>query len=275
MSVAAANGIEIFFDDFGSRTDDAVLLVRGFGSQMISWHEEFCEQIAAHGFHVIRFDNRDVGLSSKFDEAPPYTLDDMATDAVGLLDHLGIDAAHVTGMSMGGMIAQLMAINHPGRVRSLASIMSHMSDEDTVQPTTEAAMAFMKPPATARDEAIANDVDTRRVVGSPGFPFDEAEVYEMAARSYDRCYCPLGRVRQAIAVRAATSRKAALSKLVIPVTVIHGADDPLIPAENGRRTAAAIPGAELVIIDGMGHDIPRGAWDRVVGAIVANARRAS
>ena len=275
MPVAPANGIEIFYDTFGSPDDDALLLIRGFGSQMISWHEEFCEMLAGGGFHIIRFDNRDVGLSTKFDEAPPYTLDDMAADAIGLLDHLGIAFAHVAGMSMGGMIAQLMAINHPDRVLSLASIMSHMGDSDAAAPTAEAMATFVQPPATTRQEAIERGVADRRVITGPGFDFDERDAREVAARSYDRCYCPEGRVRQGLAIRSAPSRRAALERLTIPVAVIHGSADPLIPVENGRRTAAAVPGAELVIIDGMGHDLPRGAWERIVDAITANARRAN
>ena len=273
MPIAPANGIEIFYDEFGRASDPALLLVRGFGSQMISWHQEFCESLAGRGFRVIRFDNRDVGLSTKFDEAPQYTLDDMAADGIGLLDHLGIDAAHVFGISMGGMIAQLMAINHPGRVKSLVSGMSAMSEPDAVPPTPEVATRFIASAGNSREEVIENEVEVRRVIGSGGPWFDEDEVRAMAAASYDRCYCPQGRLRQMQAITAAKPRKAALAALNIPVLVLHGADDPIVPAENGRRTAEAIPGAELVIIDGMGHDIPRGAWDRIVDAIVGNAKR--
>jgi pimeloyl-ACP methyl ester carboxylesterase len=273
MPIAPANGIEICYDEFGSPDAPALLLIRGFTSQMISWHVEFCERLAAHGLRVIRFDNRDVGLSTKFDEAPQYTLDDMAADGIGLLDHLGIGAAHIAGMSMGGMIAQLMAINHPDRVLSLASIMSHVGDADAVPPTPEAAAIFLAPPVASKEEFVEKAVRDRRVIGSPGFPFDEIDVREIAARSYDRCYLPQGNIRQALAIRSAPPRSEALLRLAIPVTVIHGTADPLIPVDNGRRTAAAIPACQLVEIDGMGHDIPRGAWDLVIGAIVDNIKR--
>ena len=274
MPIAPANGIEIFYDEFGRASDPALLLIRGFGSQMISWHEDFCEQLAGHNLRVIRFDNRDTGLSTKFAEGSKYTLDDMAADGIGLLDHLGIAAAHVFGISMGGMIAQLMAINHPGRVKSLASGMSAMSERDAVPPTPEVAARFVAPAGDTREQVIENEVEVRRVIGSRGPWFDEDEIRAMAAASYDRCYCPQGRIRQMLAIGAARPRKAALSAVTIPVLVLHGADDPIVPVENGRRTAEAIGGAELVIIDGMGHDLPRGAWDRIVDAIVSNIKRA-
>jgi pimeloyl-ACP methyl ester carboxylesterase len=279
MPIAAVNGIEICYEVFevpgGSPNDPTVLLVNGLGSQMIRWPKELTQDIVDAGFRLVTFDNRDVGLSSKLVDAPQYAVEDMADDAAALLAHLGIDKAHVVGMSMGGMIGQALAIRHPGRVLSLASIMSHMSATDTVAPTADAIAIFAKPPAATRDEAIESGVADRRLISGDGFPFDEGEAREMAARAYDRCHDPDGRNRQAAAIQRAGSRASALADLTIPVTVIHGSADPLVPVENGRRTAQNIPGAELVVIDGMGHDLPRGAIAQIVQAIVANARRAA
>jgi pimeloyl-ACP methyl ester carboxylesterase len=282
MPLAGVNGIEIFYDTFGRKTDPAIILIRGLGSQMISWRQPFCEALARRKFFVIRFDNRDVGLSTKLtpedfpklDPSRPYTLDDMAADTVGLLDHLGIDEAHVVGMSMGGMIAQLVAINHPERVLSLTSIMSTIGGDDVVPPEPDAAVIFTGPAPTTRDEAIAKSLSERRIIGSPAF-FDEEEALELATRSFDRCYHPAGRARQMLAIQAAAPRRGELADLSIPTVVIHGVQDPLVPVENGRRTADAIPGAELVEIDGMGHDIPPGVWEPVINAIVSVASRAT
>jgi len=273
MPVAPSNGIEIFYDTFGVRTDPPLVLIRGLGSQMISWREPFCEMLAARGFFVVRFDNRDVGLSSKTPDTK-YTIDDMAADTVGLMDHLGIDHAHIAGMSMGGMIAQQIAISYPDRVLSLTSIMSTIGGPDVVPPTAEAAAIFTVPAPKTRDEAIARGVEDRRVIGSPAF-FDEDEAFELAELSYDRCNHPEGRLRQMVAIQSATPRGEALGKLTVPAVVIHGVQDPLVPVENGRRTAAAIPGAELVEIDGMGHDIPPGVWEPIVDTIASVSSRAT
>ena len=268
----ARNGkVEICYDTFGSPDDPALMFVSGFGSQMIARPDEFCEAAAARGFYFIRFDNRDVGLSTKC-EGIDYTLSDMASDAIAVLDDLDIDAANVVGMSMGGMIAQTLAVEHPGRVLSLVSLMSHMS-ADVVAATPEAQAIFMVPAPTTRDEAIERLVHDRRVIGSPGFEFDEAEVRELGGLLYDRSNYPDGRIRQALAIQKAAPRAEALGKLDIPVTVIHGTDDPLIPVENGRRTAAAIPGAKLVLIEGMGHDLPRGTWEQILDAVASTAHR--
>jgi len=272
MPVAPSNGIEIFYDTFGASSDPAVVLIRGLGSQMISWREPFCEMLAERGFFVVRFDNRDVGLSSKTEG--PYSIADMAADIVGLMDHLGIDAAHIVGMSMGGMIAQQIAISYPDRALSLTSIMSTISGADVVPPTAAAAAIFVGPAPSTRDEAIAKAMVDRRVIGSPAF-FDEDEALELATLSYDRCNYPEGRLRQMAAIQSAPARSDALARLSVPAVVIHGAQDPLVPIENGRRTAAAIPGADLVEIDGMGHDIPPGVWERVVDAIASVASRAT
>jgi pimeloyl-ACP methyl ester carboxylesterase len=274
VPVAPINGIEIAYDTFGSPDAPALMFVAGFGSQMIARPDELCQQIADRGFYFIRFDNRDVGCSTQCDDMPQYSLDDMAADAIGLLDHLGIEGAHVVGMSMGGMIAQLMAINHPGRVLTLTSLMSHMGNAVAVPATPEAQAIFVQPPVSTREEFVERAVADRRVIGSTGIDIDTDDVREIAGLSWDRGHFPMGRLRQAIAIRDAQPRVDALSRLQIPVTVIHGTVDPLIPVENGKRTAETIPGAELVLIEGMGHDLPRGAWDRFVDALVATTHRA-
>jgi pimeloyl-ACP methyl ester carboxylesterase len=273
MPIVASNGIEICFDEFGSAEDPAILLVRGFGSQMIAWRDAFCQKLADSGFRVIRYDNRDTGLSSKIDDGTKYGLNDMAADGIGVLDHLGIDKAHVCGLSMGGMIVQLMAIEHPDRVLSMVSIMSAIGGRDAVLATGDALRIFSDPVPPTREERIEQDVTHRRIIGSTGDLFDEAEVRALATESYDRSFYPKGKLGQMHAIQNAPSRREALGELTIPVAVIHGTIDPLVPVENGRITADAIPGAELVLIDGMGHDIPAGAWDTVIDAIVSNARR--
>jgi len=287
MPRARANGIEIEYDTFGKPTDPALLLIMGLGAQMILWDEEFCEQVAARGYHVIRFDNRDIGLSTKFDqggmpnimaamsaammrkpvEDAPYTLRDMAADAAGLLDALHIDTAHVVGASMGGMIAQTMAINHPTRVRSLTSIMSTTGNPDLPPAKPEAAAVLITPVPEGREANIERGVSVFRAIGSPGFAFDEEGVRRRAARAYDRCFHPAGVARQLVAIIASGSRKGALGAINIPTLVIHGADDPLVPLAGGLDTAESIPGAEIVIIEGMGHDLPRAAWPRIIDAI--------
>jgi pimeloyl-ACP methyl ester carboxylesterase len=278
MPTAPINGIEIYYETFGNSDDPALVLINGLGSQCIRWPQDFRDAIVAEGFHLVVFDNRDVGLSTKFAGAsvsPAYSVDDMADDVAGLLDHLGIAAAHIVGQSMGGMIGQVLAIRHPERVLSLASIMSATGDGMVLSTNADALAIFSEPAATTREEAIEQDVRQRRLIGGAGFPFDEDAMRDLAERTYDRCYAPDGRVRQMLAVQGAPGRAQALAKLTIPVVVIHGTDDPLVPVENGRRTAEAIPGAELVEIEGMGHDLPSGARARIVAAIVRNAQRAT
>jgi pimeloyl-ACP methyl ester carboxylesterase len=286
MPTAEANGIELEYEEFGDRSARPLLLIMGLGAQMVFWREDFCTQLAARGHRVIRFDNRDVGKSSKLDHLgvpdpgaaleaarlghpvqAPYSLSDMAADAVGLLDALRIDKAHVVGASMGGMIAQAIAIGHPSRVRSLTSIMSTTGNPDLPRPKPEAMAALLSPQPAAREESIERAVFIFRTIGSPGFPFDEADVRACAALSYDRGFSPEGTARQLIAILAAGSRKEALQSMKVPTLVIHGKDDPLVPVEGAIDTAAAIPGAELMIIEGMGHDLPRMAWSRIVDAI--------
>ena len=286
-----ANGIEIVYDTFGEPTAAPMLLIMGLGEQMITWDEEFCAALAAQGYWVIRFDNRDVGLSTRLDEAgvpdilaltqaqeqgqailAPYTLGDMADDAVGLLDALEIESAHVVGVSMGGGIAQMMAMYHAGRVRTLTSIMSSTSDPDLPPPSPEAATALVAPPAqTDRKSHIEHAVRGWRVLNGPGFFFDEERIRERAGRVYDRGLSPGGRVRQLAAVLATGCHKHVLKTLAIPTLVIHGDADPLIPVECGIDTANTIPGAELMIIKGMGHDLPPAVAPRVIKAIARHA----
>jgi pimeloyl-ACP methyl ester carboxylesterase len=293
MPTVHANGLRIAYDEFGERSARPLLLIMGLGGQMVLWREEFCEALAGRGHRVIRFDNRDVGESSWLDElgvpdvmavfgavamrqpvAAPYLIRDMAADADGLLVALGIDAAHVVGASMGGMIAQALAIDFPSRVRSLTSIMSSTGNPDLPPPAPSALSALLAPPPTDRAESIERGVAVFRTIGSPGFPFDEAEVRELAARSYDRGFNPSGVVRQLVAILASGSRHEALRALSIPALVIHGRDDPLVPLAAGEDTAAAIPGAELLVVDGMGHDLPRPLWPRVIDAITRLTTRA-
>jgi pimeloyl-ACP methyl ester carboxylesterase len=289
MPRARANGIDIEYEEFGDPKAAPLLLVTGLGAQMISWDDAFCEQVAARGFHVIRFDNRDSGLSTRMEAAgppdmaaalngelhPPYTLDDMAADAAGLLGALGIEAAHVVGASMGGFISQLLAINHPDRVLSLTSIMSGPSRLEGVPPTLEgSALLFAKPPST-REESIEMAMVRRRALVGSGDPFDEAVERAKATRAVHRAFYPVGAGRQLLAIVAAEPRLERLQGVRVPTLVLHGQDDILVPIENGRRVASAVPGARLLEIEGMGHDIPRRVWPQVIDAIVETARKAS
>jgi len=288
VETVKANGIEIAYETFGDPGARPLLLVMGLGAQMIVWQDEFCTAIAERGFHVVRFDNRDAGLSTHMHDAPEpdvaaamggdytsatYTLDDMADDSVGLLAELGIDAAHVVGASMGGMIAQTIAIRHPQRVLSLTSIMSTPGPR-VAPPTEAAAAALMAPPATSREEAIERAIAATKVIGSPGFPPDEEWIAESAGVAYDRAFDPPGFARQFVAIQASGDRTEQLGGVRVPTLVVHGADDPLVTLPGGEATAAAIPDAELVVIPGMGHNLPRQVWPQVVDAIVRTADRA-
>lgn len=274
MPQAEANGLTIEYETFGDRADPALLLIMGVGCQLIMWPEDLCQGLADKGFFVIRYDNRDIGLTTKMDDAgvpdimaaltaqlsgepvkAPYSLDDMADDAAALLKTLGIDQAHIVGASMGGMIAQLVAIRHPEITRSLTSIMSTTGNPDLPAAKDEAMGALLTPPAdTSRDSLIAQGVNMWKVIGSPKYPATEEELTTLAARNVDRSICPEGFGRQVLAILSAPPRNEALSKLSVPAMVLHGADDPLVPVEGGKDTAAAIPGARLEIIDGMAHD---------------------
>jgi pimeloyl-ACP methyl ester carboxylesterase len=289
MPRARANEIDIEYEEFGDPKAAPMLLVTGLGAQMISWDDAFCEQLAAGGFHVVRFDNRDSGLSTRMEAAgppdmaaalrgelhPAYTLDDMAADAVGLLDALGIEAAHIVGASMGGFISQLIAINHPERVLSLTSIMSGPSRLEGVPPTAEGtAVLFAKPPSN-REESIEMAMVGRRALVGSGDPFDETFERAKATRAVQRAWYPVGTGRQLLAILAAHPRLASLQRVRVPTLVIHGRDDILVPIENGRMVAAAVPGARMLDLEGMGHDIPKRVWPQVIDAIVTTARQAS
>jgi pimeloyl-ACP methyl ester carboxylesterase len=290
MPIAPSNGIEIWYETFGDPDDVPLLLVMGLGAQAISWDVGFCETLVDRGFFVIRFDNRDVGLSTKVDSphldfaaeflkafsgeeiTAPYLVSDMAADAAGLLDHLGIEAAHVVGASMGGMIVQQLAIDFPERVLTVTSIMSTTGDRDIGQPHPEAAATLLRPPAADRDAYIEGHVETWRVIGSPDY-FDEAEVRARGGAAYDRCYFPLGTGRQLLGILASPSRRDALGKIEMPALVIHGAVDPLVDVTGGRRTAEAIPGADYLEIDDMGHDLPRQLWPVIVEAVTRHVAK--
>jgi pimeloyl-ACP methyl ester carboxylesterase len=293
MARVRANGIEIEYDSFGSASGRPLLLIMGLGGQSIMWDEGFCEALAERGHFVVRYDNRDVGLSTKFDAAGipnvmelmmqsaagtapavPYTLDDMADDAAGLLDALGLESAHVCGASMGGMIAQTVAIRHGGRLRSLVSIMSSTGNPSLPPAKPEAMAVLTTPPPTDRAGALDAAVRTWRTIGSPGFPFDEAKIRERAGRLYDRSFYPQGTARQLAAILAHGSRAPRLREVSAPTLVIHGAADPLVPLAGGQDTARSIPGAELLVIEGMGHDLPEGAWPQLVGAISEHTSKA-
>ena len=283
MNRAAVGSIELAYETFGDATDPPVVLIMGLATQMLGWHHDFCTDLASRGVYVVRFDNRDIGLSTHCHDAvapdlaaalagdlstATYTLSDMAGDTVGLLDALGLDSAHLVGASMGGMIAQTVAIEHPDRVRSLTSIMSTTGAAAVGGPTAEAWAVLTAPPAQTRDEAVQRALIAYRVIGSPGFDLDEAWHAERAGESFDRAHDPAGVGRQLLAVIASGDRTSLLRRIAVPTLVIHGADDPLVDVSGGVATAAAIPGAESMIIDGMGHDLPRPLWTQILDRIV-------
>lgn len=290
MPNVRANGIDLEYDEFGSPDDPGFLLVMGFSVQMTGWDERFCARLAEHGFRVVRFDNRDVGLSSRIAGGPlpdvmkalagdhssaSYTIADMADDAAALLDALGMAPAHVLGVSMGGMIVQSLAIRHPDRVRSLCSVMSTTGDPSVGAPRAEAIAALLSPPATDRDEAAARAVASSKVLGSPAHPTDEATVRARAMAAFDRSHDPTGVARQLVAILASADRTADLGAVTAPTLVIHGADDPLIDVSGGEATAKAVPGSELLVVPGMGHDLPEALWDTIIDAAAANAAKAA
>jgi pimeloyl-ACP methyl ester carboxylesterase len=288
-AMAKVGDLEICYETFESPDDPALLLVMGLGTQMIGWPQQFCEQLAGRGFYVIRYDNRDIGRSTHFKGRKPptvkqlllrdksaahYSLADMAQDGIGLLDHLGIAQAHVAGASMGGMIAQVMAARHPDRVLSLASIMSNTGHRWKGMPGLRVYPMFMRRPADNREGAIESTLSTFRLIGSPDFPLDEEELRRIAQLSYERGYNPAGTARQLAAILASGDRVQELRRITAPTVVIHGTRDLMVRPSGGRETAKAIPGARLVEIEGMGHDLPLGAWGRIIDAIVSNAERA-
>ncbi|MBN2283780.1 MAG: alpha/beta hydrolase [Deltaproteobacteria bacterium] len=291
-SFARVNGIEIAYDTFGDPGDPPMLLIMGYNSQMIVWEEHFCDMLASRGFRVIRFDNRDVGLSTKLDwtgrpdirallegrpgagEKVPYTLHDMAGDAVGLLDALGISSAHIAGVSMGGMIGQLMAIGYPHRVLSLASMMSTTGDLILQLRKQGVNPLLLTPMPEERDAYVSVFVEACRLLNGDRYPIDEEAVRTLAERSFARGVYPDGGARQMAAMIASGSRKRDLAALSLPVLVIHGSDDPLIPVACGVETAAAVAGAKLMIIDGLGHSVPMQLWPDIIDALADNAREA-
>jgi pimeloyl-ACP methyl ester carboxylesterase len=280
MPRAASNGMELEYDTFGDRRSRPLLLVMGLGTQMIGWEEDFCQELAERNFYVIRFDNRDAGLSTHLDglgtpnlaavmskqARPPYTLDDMADDAAGLLDALGIPAAHVVGASMGGFVSQLLTIHHPEKVLTLTSIMSALGGVDDVAAAPEVTAALLAPPPADSEGLIEWGVSMSRLLGGPRY-FEEERSRAMRVRAVARAVSLSGTLRQLAAIIAAQSRREALGRTRIPVLVLHGDSDPLVPVENGRRTAASVPGSRLVIVPGMGHDLPPQVWPQVIGEI--------
>ncbi len=282
--------IELCYESFGDPADPTILLVMGLGTQMLAWREDFCRELVARGFHVIRYDNRDIGRSSRVDAPPPtplqllrrdraaaaYSLDDMADDGIGLLDALGIEHAHVCGASMGGMIAQAMAIRHPFRVLSLASIMSNTGAPRVGRPTlTLYPVLLRRAPGGGIDAYAEHVVGVQRLIGSPGFPAEDEEVRARARLAYTRGVDAAGPGRQLAAIVTAGDRTEALRALTVPTVVIHGVQDRLVSPSGGRATADAVPGARLVLLDGMGHDLPRPLWPQIIDAIAQNASRAA
>jgi pimeloyl-ACP methyl ester carboxylesterase len=279
MATALNGTCEIYYETFGDPGDPPLLLVNGLGGQCINYHEDWCAMFVARGLHVVRFDNRDVGLSSKFDSAPEgdhgeaYSISDMAGDAIAVLGAIGVERTHVMGLSMGGMIVQVMAIEHPHRLLSMTSVMSHTGEAGYGQPTPEAFARLTAPPAVDRESFISGHVDGLRVWGSPAFA-DEARWRRDAGRAFDRCFHPSGTMRQSRAILAAPPRAGLLRQVTTPTLVIHGDRDTLIDASGGRRTAELVPGARFEIIEGMGHDYPPqlwGRWVELVGTFILSA----
>jgi pimeloyl-ACP methyl ester carboxylesterase len=292
--LARANGIDICYDIFGDADAEPLLLIMGLGAQMVLWDDAFCEQLAARGFRVIRFDNRDIGQSSKMSGgkrltplellklrflkipvAAPYKLRDMAEDTIALMDHLHIRSAHLVGASMGGMIAQEIAITFPERVRSLTSIMSTTGNPKVPPPTREAAAMLMAPPPATKEEYLQRFAQNWKILRVGSFPEDEALDLSRAERCFSRGLNPAGVGRQLRAILASGSRKQRLRNVKAPTLVIHGTVDPLVHPMGGQDTAASIPGARLMMIEGMGHAMPLPTWPQIIGAIEQHAHGAS
>ena len=289
MAKANVNGIDIEYETFGASSSPTLLLIMGIGGQLIQWQEEFCRQIADHGYHVIRYDNRDSGLSTKFSETGmpeitekigalfmgrevviPYYMEDMADDAAGLLDALNIDKAHICGMSMGGYIAQTLVLRNPSRALSLTSIYSHPGSNGAFLPSQEVMAAFMTPAPEEKEKYIQYMLKFLKMTYGSGLPFDEEFHREVAGRSFDRSFCPGGMARQYLAILSQKDRAAALGGLTVPSLIIHGDEDPLVPMAGGKATADAIPGSEFKIIRGMGHVLPNvnAYWSDIMHAMI-------
>lgn len=288
MPKVHANGIDIEYVADGDPSKPPLLLVMGLGAQLITWPQGFVDALCERGYYVIRFDNRDSGLSTKFEGTPeftalfggdmssaPYLIEDMADDAVGLLTEMGIAKAHVVGASLGGMITQALTIRHRERFLSACSIMSTTGDRLVGAPTGEAVSALLRPIATSREEAIEASVAGSKVIGSPAYPVDEQVLRTRAAAAYDRAYCPEGTARQLAAVLASPDRTEGLHGVDLPFLVLHGEADPLVTLSGGQATAAAVPGAKLVTYPGMGHDLPEVLWGEITEAIAANTKLAA
>ena len=286
---ADVGDIRLCYETFGERGNTPMLLIMGLGTQMLAWHEDFCRELAGRGFCVIRYDNRDVGRSTHFEDVPPprpsellrrriqrpaYTLNDMADDAAGLLDALGLANAHVVGASMGGMIAQAVAARHPARVRSLTSIMSTTGNRWRGQPAVRIYPYLLARPPRTKEEGVERIARVFRVIGSPGFERDEEELRTMAALAWDRDSSRTGTARQLAAIIASGDRTPDVRRISTPTLVIHGTNDRMVRPSGGRATARAIPGSRLMLVRGMGHDLPRAVWPRLIGAIAEHAARA-
>ena len=296
MPTANANGIQFEYETFGDPSSPALLLIIGLGGQLIYWQEEFCQQIADSGYYVIRYDNRDVGLSTKFEGlnskeimekvmalfsgqnvSVPYTMEDMANDAVGLLDTLGIDKAHICGMSMGGYIAQTFAINNPYRTLTLTSIYSTPGNRSDFPPTQEVMEAMMEPMPTGREAYIEYMLKFFRLTYGTGLPFDEEFYKTLSIKAYERGVYPEGTGRQYLAILTQKVRTDDLRKLSVPSLIVHGDADPLVPIAGGKATADAIPGAEFMVVKGMGHVTPNlnAYWSDIKDAIIKHMEKAS
>jgi pimeloyl-ACP methyl ester carboxylesterase len=281
-------GVTLCYETFGEPSDPTALLIMGLGMQMVAWHEDFCEGLAARGLHVVRFDNRDIGRSTHMSAAPPtvaqilrrsrraasYTLADMADDAAALMRRLELAPAHVIGASMGGMIAQTLAARHPGLVRSLVSIMSNTGSLRSGQPALRMYGVFLRRPAPGRDAYIDHTERVFNLVGSRDLPREGDDIRALAGLSYDRDHDPAGPGRQLAAIIASGDRRRELRTITAPTLVIHGTADRLVSRSGARATARAIPGAKLMMVEHMGHDLPRVLWPRLIDAIVENAARA-
>jgi len=285
MPIADANGIQLYYEEDGDPAGPPLLLVMGFTAQLTGWPKGFVEELVRRGFRVIRVDNRDSGLSTRLDGVEvnpfevdptkvPYLLADMADDLVGLADHLGIDRVHLVGASMGGMIAQALALDHPGRVLSLCSIMSTTGAPGVGQPTPEAVLALMIPAPPDREGTLTRSVEVTGVLGSKSHPPDVDEVRRGAGEAYDRAFYPEGAGRQLAAMLASGDRTERLRGLAVPTLVIHGLQDILIQPDGGSATAAAIPGAELIELPDMAHDLPPHLWPLIIDAITENTQKA-
>lgn len=288
IRTADVDGLRLAYETFGDPEARPLILIMGLASQMLIWHDDFCRQLAASGHYVVRFDNRDVGLSDRCHQLgrpslwravldarlgrpvrTAYSLDDMAADTVGLMAALGLERAHVFGTSMGGMIAQAMAVRYQERVLSLISALSSTGNPSLPLPTWEATKVLLRRPPRTRDAYVEYSVDLWRTIGSPGYPFDEDHVRRRAALMFERGLTGSGSLRQMVAILHHGDRRPDLARLRLPTLVIHGVEDPLVPVEAGRDTARSIPGAALMLLEGVGHTLPREVWPKVIDAISA------